>query len=149
MSIAFRMGASNYIAADIPHPMSNLPVLKDNVIYPYIDGLLWSNSRMASNGSSEPELSATWSNPDMRYGGQQQRKIIGTTRNSDGTATLGAAVVQGFITSTDAFVNQMVSDSGGYYEFCTPFPGVQHYLVAYKAGSPDVAGTTVNTLLPT
>ena len=25
----------------------------------------------------------------------------------------------------------------------------QHYLVAYKAGSPDTTGATVNTLLPT
>ena len=27
--------------------------------------------------------------------------------------------------------------------------GTQHYLVAYKPGSPDTAGTTVNTLTPT
>ena len=78
-------------------------------------------------------------------GGGTMKKIIGTCRDSTG-AVLGSCIVQGFQTATDAFVNQMTCDSAGYFEFCTQFTG-QHYLVAYKAGAPDVAGTTANTLV--
>ena len=38
------------------------------------------------------------------------------------------------------------SDANGYYEFRTAIPAELYYVVAYKAGAPDVAGTTVNTL---
>jgi hypothetical protein len=39
----------------------------------------------------------------------------------------------------------MISDAGGKYSIPVNI-GIQHYAVAYLAGSPDVAGTTVNTL---
>jgi hypothetical protein len=73
-------------------------------------------------------------------------KIAGVTRNSAGVA-LGNVTVQLFRTQDDGFVEEKVSDGSGNFSFdATP---VAHYLVAYKAGAPDVAGTTVNTLVGT
>jgi hypothetical protein len=71
-------------------------------------------------------------------------KIAGITRDSTG-APLGNVTVQLFRTQDDFFVEEKISDGSGNFSFdATP---VAHYLVAYKAGAPDVAGTTVNTLV--
>lgn len=71
--------------------------------------------------------------------------ITGVTKDSAGVA-LAACTVQLFRTSDDSFRSGVVSDGAGNY---TLYPDVTgpFYLVAYKSGSPDVGGTTVNTLL--
>lgn len=74
------------------------------------------------------------------------RAIIGISRDSTG-AILGTCMVDLFITGSDALVERITSDASGNFRFGNPGTG-PFYLVAYKAGSPDVAGTTVNTLLP-
>lgn len=66
------------------------------------------------------------------------------TKDSTGTP-LPACVVKAFATPTDAEVDQAVSDSSAAYEISV-YTDAQHYVVAYLAGSPDRAGTTVNTL---
>jgi hypothetical protein len=71
--------------------------------------------------------------------------IIGITRDQYGTP-VGACVVQLFLTSTDALVIEGTSDANGNFLLTTPFTGT-HYIVAYKAASPDIFGTTVNTLV--
>jgi len=77
------------------------------------------------------------------------RFIKGTVVDANGDPAANA-IVQGFVTATDAYVGQDVSRQDGSYTLATDTPaGTQHYLVAYKAGSPDVAGTTVNTLTST
>lgn len=93
------------------------------------------------------EASGVWDLPPDEGGGATMKKITGTTKDSAG-ASLANCVVQGFLTTTDQYVREVVSDTDGYYEFFSEFSGAQHYLVAYKAGAPDVAGTTVNTLTP-
>jgi hypothetical protein len=72
--------------------------------------------------------------------------ISGVTKDSTG-ATLGNCVVDLIITSGDLFATTTTSDASGNF---TIYPTVTgpFYIVAYKAGSPDVAGTTVNTLTP-
>jgi hypothetical protein len=55
-------------------------------------------------------------------------------------------VVDLFRTGGDIFVNTTTSDGSGNFTIVTPNNSGTFYLVAYKAGSPDVAGTTVNTL---
>lgn len=78
-----------------------------------------------------------------------QFKITGTTKDSAGAA-LGNCVVDWFRTSDDAKLDSVTSDANGLFEFRTAGqPPNAYYLVAYKAGSPDVAGTTVNTLVGT
>jgi hypothetical protein len=50
-------------------------------------------------------------------------------------------------------VGAVASDANGNYSFrfLTPPTGINYYVVAYLVGfggAPDVAGTTVNTLVP-
>ena len=71
--------------------------------------------------------------------------ISGITKDSTGSA-LGSCMVQLFRTPSDQFVGEMLSDASGNYSFDNPGSG-PFYIVAYKAGAPDVAGTTVNTLV--
>jgi hypothetical protein len=56
--------------------------------------------------------------------------------------------VELFDTARDVMMQRTTSDVNGAYEFSVS-PQLTFYLVAYKAGSPDVAGTTVNTLTGT
>jgi hypothetical protein len=82
-------------------------------------------------------------------GTQSKNAIRGITKDSGGTP-IANAIVQGFVTSTDAYVGEVTSNNDGTYTLMTEqLKTTAHYLVAYKAGSPDTAGTTVNTLLPT
>lgn len=82
-------------------------------------------------------------------GTQSRRFIRGVTRDSVG-AILANAIVQGFVTSTDAYVGEVLSNIDGTFTLGTEtLPGVQHYLVAYKAGGGDVAGSSVNTITST
>ena len=71
--------------------------------------------------------------------------ISGVTQDSTGAA-LGSCVIQLFRTPSDTLVGEMVSDASGNYQFDNPGSG-PFYIVAYKQGAPDVAGTTVNTLV--
>lgn len=81
-------------------------------------------------------------------GTQTLKFIKGQCVDVSGNA-LSGVVVQGFRTSDDSFAGYEVqSRTDGSYDLATNFPGVNHYLVAYIAGSPDRAGTTVNTLVP-
>jgi len=71
--------------------------------------------------------------------------ITGITKDSAG-AVLGSCNVFLFKTSTNEFVAATVSNaSTGVYTFPVS-AGFYYYTVSYKAGSPDVAGTTFNTL---
>ena len=64
-------------------------------------------------------------------------------------APLSGVNVQAFRTSDDAFAGYEVqSRTDGSYDLATNFPGVNHYIVAYLAGSHDRTGATVNTLVP-
>jgi len=73
--------------------------------------------------------------------------IVGITRDAYGSA-LPACTVKLFRTSTDELVSQVTSDATtGEYTITTPYYPDGHYLVVYKSGSPDVFGTTVNTLV--
>ena len=72
--------------------------------------------------------------------------ISGVTKDSGG-AILGSCTVDLFLTQGDTWAKSTVSDATtGAYSFLVSGNGNDYYCVAYKAGSPDVAGTTVNTL---
>jgi len=70
--------------------------------------------------------------------------LSGVTKDASGVA-LGGCTVDMFVTGTDAFIASTVSDGSGNFTLLPPASG-PYYLVAYLAGAPDVAGTTVNTL---
>ena len=73
--------------------------------------------------------------------------VSGVTKNSSGAALAGCDVDL-LVTGGDFVVARTTSDASGNYRFNNPGSG-PFYIVAYKAGSPDVAGTTVNTLTAT
>lgn len=103
-------------------------------------------SVMGDAGSHNAGDYANW---EAQYGGTQTQKfIMGTTKDANSNI-IGGAVVQSFVTSTDAYVSETTSDGNGRYESPTTNVGVAHYLVAYIVGAPDRAGTTVDTLIPT
>ena len=81
------------------------------------------------------------------YGPDQDFTITGTTKDSTGAA-LGVCTVDLFRTADDSVAARTVSDANGLYLIYAS-PSLTHYAVAYKIGSPDVAGTTVNTLTGT
>lgn len=73
-------------------------------------------------------------------------RITGITKDSTG-AVLGNCIVDWFNTANDALLGTTTSDVNGAFEFRTAGqPPNAYYLVAYKAGAPDVTGATVNTL---
>jgi hypothetical protein len=73
--------------------------------------------------------------------------IAGITKDSTG-APLGGCVVDLFNTDTDVKINSIISDVNGNYSFPVQ-PGVQFYIVAYKPETPNIAGTSANTLIGT
>jgi len=119
---------------------------------PWQDGALWPMSRFAGMaGDMSNQVNGTyggaWGTIAQDFaGGQQAKKLIGTTLDSAG-APLGSCVVEAFTTADDVKQGSVTSDTAGYYALCT-FKTTAHYIVAYKAGAPDVAGTTLNTLIP-
>jgi hypothetical protein len=83
-------------------------------------------------------------------GGSASAKFIMGTCKDQASTPLGGAVVQGFKTSDDRFIGETATDDHGQYELrCGQTPTDQHYLVAYYDSGTDLAGTTVNTLIPT
>lgn len=93
-----------------------------------------------SSGAYEP-ATQTFGSPSMK-------RLTGTTRNSAGDP-LANAIVAIYLTTGDVWLRDCTSDLAGYYEAFSEYSGQNHYLLAYKAGAPDVAGTTVTTLVPT
>lgn len=82
-------------------------------------------------------------------GSQSKNFLRGTCKDSGGTPVANA-IVQAFVTATDAFAGEVQGNTDGTYTLGVErSKATPHYLVAYKVGSPDIAGTTVNTLLPT
>lgn len=82
-------------------------------------------------------------------GTQTLKWIKGQCVDASGNVAAGA-IVQAFRTSDDAFAGEVNANStDGRFDVPTPYVGANHYLVAYKPGSPDQGGTTVNTLVPT
>jgi len=60
-------------------------------------------------------------------------------------ARLPGCTVKAFNSVTNVFVDQTISDGSGNYSMNLP-RGNTYFLVAYKAGSPNKAGTSVNTI---
>lgn len=128
--------------------------LSATCLQPFADGLLWPTTMFVGGGAVVVgddagdmaffESPATYNSYDLGNGGK--KRIAGITRDSTGTV-LPNCIVKGYVTATDLEVSQCTSATDGAFDFCTQYTGA-HYLVAYKAGTPDVAGTTVNTLVP-
>lgn len=73
-------------------------------------------------------------------------RIAGVTKDSSGVP-LGNCSVHLFRTSDDVEIDMVQSDASGNYEFRSATLITSYYVLAYKQGTPDVAGTSVNTLI--
>lgn len=79
-------------------------------------------------------------------GVQKSYTLTGVTKDSTGAA-LAACRVELYTTADDLPRDAVVSDGSGNFTLHSPNPAAgPFYLVAYKPGAPDVAGTSVNTL---
>lgn len=88
-----------------------------------------------------------WGIPDPASGSASRFGVTGVTRDQYGSV-LGGVTVKLFRTSEDLKLDQTVSDpTTGEYLCNTPYYPDTNYLVFYKAGSPDVFGTSANTLI--
>lgn len=72
--------------------------------------------------------------------------ISGVTRDASGNP-LGGCTVSLFSTATNVLREVVTSDANGNYTFSAINDGASYYAVAYLTGSPDVSGTSVNTLV--
>lgn len=95
-------------------------------------------SFVPTNGPQSKMTDPTATFPERNY------TITGVTKDSSGVA-LGSCTVRLFNTATNLLEQTTVSDASGNYSF-TVDKTQTYYEVSYKAGAPDVAGTTVNTL---
>jgi hypothetical protein len=83
-------------------------------------------------------------------GGCQSLKFLKGVCRDVSSSPLSGVILQGFRTSDDAPIGlEVQSRADGSYDLPTIYGSVPHYVVAYLPGSPDRAGTTVNTLTPT
>lgn len=71
--------------------------------------------------------------------------ISGVTRDNAGNP-LANCTVRLYRTANDSVAAVVVSDGSGNFSIASS-PALAHYIVAYLPGSPDVAGTTLNTLV--
>jgi hypothetical protein len=74
--------------------------------------------------------------------------ITGITKDSAGSP-LGSCTVKLYRTLNDSVAGVVVSDASTGAFFLNASGSLNHYMIAYKPGSPDVAGTTINTLVGT
>lgn len=87
-----------------------------------------------------------WSDPWYAINCSGRLAFVGITRDQFGSPLPGCTV-RCFNTATNELVAQVVSDGNGFYRATTQYAD-GHYLVVHKAGSPEVAGASVSTLLP-
>lgn len=70
--------------------------------------------------------------------------LSGVTRSANGTPLAGVTVKL-FLSANDTLVSTIVSGSDGAFSFAVATAG-PFYLLGYKAGSPDLSGTTINSI---
>lgn len=73
--------------------------------------------------------------------------LTGQTVGNDGVTAVPGCTVHLFRTEDDLEIDMVTSDGLGNFEFRGCGEARQHYCVSYLPGSPDKAGTTVNTLV--
>lgn len=121
-------------------------------IYP--DTLRWPRSRLFSSGEPYASDGSSLQTPyyyedagmDAVWGIRTLYSVIGVSRDSSGNP-LGSCTIELYDTATNTLRGTVISDSYGNFRVQSNL-NTAHYIVAYLAGSPDISGTTVNTLTP-
>lgn len=110
-------------------------------------GLATGTTPLASVAGAEPLLWGQIGTVIYRSKGVTVNYAIAGVSRDSGGAALAGCVIDLFTTGSDALRDSQVSNASGNFSFAMPGTG-PFYIVAYKAGGTDVAGTTVNTLIP-
>lgn len=87
-----------------------------------------------------------WGDPWLLSGCNGRLAFVGVTRDQYGSP-LGGCTVRCFRTSTNELVSTVLSDSNGNYQATSPYADA-HFLTVHKSTAPDVAGATIDTLVP-
>lgn len=114
---------------------------------PHDTDWLWPRSQMlgTSAGVLNPDPAAqAWEWNVYATGQHTRKRVTGQTLNAAG-APLGGVTVILFNTPTNVVVDTGVSDAAGNYSLGDP-NATTNFVVGYLPGSPDVAGTTVDTI---
>jgi len=80
------------------------------------------------------------------FGSNGRLSFVGYTRDSYGSA-VGNCTVRCFRTSTTELVSTVTSDANGLYQATSPY-GDAHFLTVHKAGTPSIAGASIDSLTP-
>jgi hypothetical protein len=100
------------------------------------------------DGASMLGQDQNWGEIDQAAGAASAFGFAGITRDQYGSP-LPACTVKLFRTADDVLLDTQVSDANGAFVMRTSYYPDQHYIYTRKAGSPDVQGVSVNTLIGT
>ncbi len=113
----------------------------------------WPGSQLDASGGEWLGLLPSYDQPEISMGANSRVAFSGVTRDVYG-APLGGVNVKLFKTddvlvpgAKDTKIDESTSDANGNFTLVSYYYPDAHYVVAYKAGPPDVEGTTVNTLV--
>ena len=124
-----------------PKSSGNLPIVTKNVNMP------WHGVRPDLNGLNQVSKTIPNVVHELLPKPTTVLRITGVTKDSTGSA-LGSCVVHLFRTIDDAIMEVQTSNaSTGAFSMSCIGGAELYYLVAYKPGGTDVAGTTINTLV--
>ncbi len=98
------------------------------------------------DGDNLTQLSPRHSDIWRSFGANGRLAFVGYTRDQFGSP-IGGVTVRCFRTSTDEMVSKVTSDDNGFYIATSPYSDA-HFLTVHKAGSPDLSGSSVDTVLP-
>lgn len=117
------------------------------------DNEYWPGTGGMNASGNEWNRGVWYGRPCYNSGAVSRYALIGVTRDAYGSP-IGEATVKLFKTVgggnpdlKDVKIDEGTSDASGAYIVYTPYYPDTHYIVTYKAGAPDVHGTTVNTLI--
>lgn len=110
----------------------------------------WPRGQCLDASGNEMLESLWYDRPEMSNGMNSRLGITGITYDKFGTP-VGGVTCKLFRTTGDLYkdvkIDETTSNSVGGYVLSTPFFPDQHYIVFYKAGSPDIYGSSPNTLI--
>jgi hypothetical protein len=99
-------------------------------------------------GQSNDSYYGGWEPSLLGYSGNIRPNYVRGALVDINSSPVINATVTSFVTATNALDGTTTSDANGNYEAPCFVTSGNHFIVAYKPGSPDIAGTSVNTLTP-
>lgn len=131
------------------------PIAKRGAIRMSVDGVgrLEIRRTDATDGVSGIAGSGVMTHNGPNFNSQNQKfkqrwVLSGTTKDSSGSV-LGNVYLQIRYSEGDVLQGETTSDASGAYSMAVCCNSSKFYIIAYKTGSPDVAGMTVKTLVGT